>query len=255
MATPEVHVFPCLNDNYGFLVHDPETGETAAIDTPDAAEIQKQAAIKGWRITAIWNTHWHADHSGGNVALKEATGCEVIAPVGEADKIPAIDRLVRGGDTVKLGTLDAQVMDMPGHTLGHIAYFMPDGPLAFVGDTLFALGCGRLFEGTPEQMWSSLSSLIALPHETVIYCAHEYTAANLAFSETIEPDNPALKAYGEVVRARRAEGLPTVPTRLDREIDANPFLRAGVPALQSAMGHEGDAVATFAEIRRRKDSF
>ena len=252
---PEVHVFPCLQDNYGFLVHDPESGETASVDTPDPAEIQRQAALKGWRITAIWNTHWHADHAGGNVRLKDSTGCEIIAPEGDAARIPAIDRQVKGGDVVKLGALEARVMDMPGHTLGHIAYFMDSGPLAFVGDTLFALGCGRLFEGTPEQMWASLSKLMALPPQTTIYCAHEYTEANLAFSETIEPQNPALRAYGEVVRARRADGLPTVPTRLDRELDANPFLRAGDPSLQAAMGHAGDPVETFAEIRRRKDRF
>jgi hydroxyacylglutathione hydrolase len=255
MQAPEVHLFPCLKDNYGILVHDPSSGETAAIDTPDAIEIAKQAALKGWKITSIWNTHWHPDHAGGNLKLKEATGCEIIAPAGEAERIPGIDRTVAGGDTVRLGQLEARVIDTPGHTSGHIVYFMEAGPVAFVGDTLFALGCGRLFEGTPEQMWQSLSKLMALPPETAIYCAHEYTEANLAFSETIEPENTALRAYGQVVRARRADGLPTVPTRLDRELDANPFLRAGDPALQAAMGHPGDAVATFAEIRSRKDSF
>lgn len=251
----KIHQFPCLADNYGFLAHDSESGETAAIDTPDAQEYLKQAEAQGWTITEIWNTHWHPDHAGGNLAIKEATGCAITGPVGEAEKIPGLDRAVGGGDTVKLGNLSASVIDVPGHTLGHIAYYIPAASTAFVGDALFALGCGRLFEGDPDMMWTSLNRLKVLPPDTVIYCAHEYTKANARFALTIEPDNPDLRAYAREVDEKRAHGEWTVPTRLSRELDANPFLRADEPDLQAAMGHAGDAVATFAEIRARKDRF
>ena len=251
----QIHQFPCLSDNYGFLAHDPATGETAAIDTPDASEYLAQAKAKGWTITQIWNTHWHPDHAGGNQAIKDATGCTIVGPRNEASKIPAIDRPVGAGDTVSLGKITAHILDVPGHTLGHIAYSLPEETTAFVGDAVFALGCGRVFEGTPDMMWSSLTTLKALPPTTALYCAHEYTAANAKFAITIEPDNPALQTYIDEIHARRAEGKWTVPTTLSRELATNPFLRADEPALQAAMGHPGDAVATFAEIRSRKDRF
>jgi len=249
----EVHQFPCLSDNYGFLAHDSESGETAAIDTPDAEKYLAEAAAKGWSITQIWNTHWHPDHAGGNERIKAETGCTITGPAGEADRIAGLDRTVKSGDTVSLGRLEARILDVPGHTLGHIAYHVPPAGTAFVGDALFALGCGRIFEGTPAMMWDSLTRLKALPPETVIYCAHEYTQANARFAITVDPDNPALQAYVADVDARRARGAWTVPTTLEKELAANPFLRADDPALQSAMGHSGDAVATFAEIRGRKD--
>ena len=251
----QIHQFPCLSDNYGFLAHDPVSGETAAIDTPDASEYLKQAELKNWTITQIWNTHWHPDHAGGNQAIKTATGCTIIGPRNEADKIPAIDRAVGSGDTVSLGAIKADIMDVPGHTLGHIAYHLASENTAFVGDAVFALGCGRVFEGTPEMMWSSLLSLKALPPTTVLYCAHEYTAANAKFAITIEPENTALQSYIAEIEARRAKDEWTVPTTLSRELMTNPFLRADEPHLQAAMGHAGDAVATFAEIRGRKDKF
>ncbi len=251
----EVHQFPCLSDNYGFLAHDSTTGETATIDTPDAEEILRQANSKNWRITAIWNTHWHPDHAGGNERIKAETGCQVIGPAGEAEKIPALDRAVSGGDTVTLGGLTADILDVPGHTLGHIAFHIPEAHTAFVGDAVFALGCGRVFEGTPPQMWESLKRLRALPADTILHCAHEYTQANARFAETIDPDNKALAAYIAEIDAKRARKEPTVPMPLAREIETNPFLRADDPALQAAMGHTGDAAATFAEIRGRKDRF
>lgn len=251
----QIHQFPCLSDNYGFLAHDPETGETAAIDTPDAGEYLKQAAAKGWNITQIWNTHWHPDHAGGNLAIKQATGCAITGPKNEADKIPGIDRAVATGDTVALGSLSAAILDVPGHTLGHIAYHLARENTAFVGDAVFALGCGRVFEGNPAMMWDSLSRLKALPPETTLYCAHEYTAANARFAITIEPDNAALAAYVAEIDAKRARNEWTVPMPLARELETNPFLRADNPALQTAMGHPGDPVATFAEIRGRKDRF
>ncbi len=251
----QVHQFPCLDDNYGFLAHDPETGETAAIDTPDGAKYLEEATRRGWTITQVWNTHWHPDHAGGNDTIVRATGAKIVAPRGEGGKINPIDIAVQGGDTVKLGRFTATVIDVPGHTLGHIAYHVPAAGLAFVGDALFALGCGRMFEGNPQMMWDSLSRLKALPPETVIYCAHEYTKANARFAVTVDPDNAALQAYADDIAARRDAGEWTVPTVLQRELATNPFLRADQPALQGAMGHPGDAVATFAEIRRRKDTF
>lgn len=251
----EIHQFPCRTDNYGYLVHDEASGETAAIDTPDADVILAEAEKKGWKITQIWNTHWHPDHAGGNLAIKEATNCIIIGPAGEADKIPGLDRAVTDGSLVNLGDRVAKVLDVPGHTLGHIAFHMPAEAVAFVGDTVFALGCGRVFEGTPEQMWDSISKIMALPPQTCLYCAHEYTEANAEFALTIEPGNPALMTYVSRVREKRAKGEPTVPTALFVELEANPFLRANRPALQKAMGKEGDAAATFAEIRKRKDSF
>lgn len=250
---PQIHMFPCLQDNYGFLLHDPASGETAVIDTPDADRILVEAATKGWRITQIWNTHWHPDHAGGNEAVKAATGCRVIAPGGENGRIPAADRLVGDGDVVRLGEIEARVIATPGHTLGHIAYHVPQAASAFVGDTLFALGCGRLFEGTAQQMWTSLLKLRALPADTRVYCAHEYTASNAAFALTVDGANPALRTYADDVTAKRARGEATVPTTIAREAAANPFLRADDPALQTAMGHSGDAVAAFAEIRERKN--
>lgn len=250
-----IHQFPCLSDNYGFLAHDEASGETAAIDTPDAEKYLKEAASKGWTISQIWNTHWHPDHAGGNAKIKAETGCTIIGPKGEAEKIPGIDRAVGGGDVVTLGAMEARVIDVPGHTLGHIAYHLAGEKTAFVGDALFALGCGRVFEGTPEMMWESLLRLKGLPAETTVYCAHEYTQANADFAVTVDPDNDALRLYAADVKEKRARGEWTVPTTIGRERQANPFLRADDPALQAAMGHAGNAAATFAEVRGRKDRF
>ena len=250
----EVHQFACLSDNYGFLLHDPESCETVCIDSPDADAYLRHSAERGWQITQIWNTHWHPDHAGGNEAIKAATGCTVIAPEGDAAKIAAVDRVVRHGDTVALGAHEATVIDVGGHTAGHIAYYLPQEALAFVGDSLFALGCGRMFEGTPEQFWTSLARLKALPPETVLYCAHEYTASNARFAVHADPDNLALREYVAEVERRRAADQPTVPTRLDKELAANPFLRADDPALAVRWGG-GDAIATFAALRAAKDTF
>ena len=251
----KIHQFPCLSDNYGYLAHDPASVETAAVDTPDADKYLAEAEALGWTITQIWNTHWHPDHAGGNLKIKAATGAKITGPKGEAEKIPGLDREVGGGDTVSLGDLTAQVIDVPGHTLGHIAYHIPAEKTAFVGDAVFALGCGRVFEGTMDMMWQSMKRVKALPADTMLYCAHEYTQANARFAETIETGNSALQAYVSEIDARRAKGERTVPMPLARELATNPFLRADVPELQAAMGHAGDAVATFAEIRGRKDRF
>lgn len=251
----EVHQFPCLSDNYGYLLHDPASGETACIDTPDAEAYLREAGHKGWQITQIWNTHWHPDHAGGNGAIKAATGCTVVASAAEAERTAAVDRFVNPGELVMLGDLEALVIDVGGHTMGHIAYHLPEACMAFVGDSLFALGCGRMFEGTPDQFWASLARLKALPPETLLYCAHEYTASNARFAVHADPDNAELASYAARVAALRAEGKPTVPTTLARELKANPFLRADDPAMQAHWGHPGDAVATFAALRAAKDSF
>jgi hydroxyacylglutathione hydrolase len=249
----QIHQFPCLTDNYGFLLHDPANGETAAIDTPDGAEYLRQAEAKGWRITQIWNTHWHPDHAGGNSAIVEATGATVVAPQ-EVERLSPIDRLVNHGDTVTLGGQEARVIDVSGHTNGHIAYHLPAQSIAFVGDSVFALGCGRMFEGEPEQFWNSLQRIKALPAETVLYCAHEYTQANARFALHADPDNAALQAYAQEIADKRGRGEPTVPTTLERELATNPFLRADEPALQARWGGE-TAAETFAALRAGKDDF
>jgi len=252
----QVRMFPCLNDNYGFLAHDPHTGETACIDTPDPDEILRQAEAAGWRISQIWNTHHHWDHAGGNAALKKATGAFVVAPGGERGNIDGVDRAVEGGERVRLGEFEADVIATPGHTLGHIIYHFPAEKVAFVGDTIFALGCGRLFEGTPEQMWDSLKAIRALPKDTQLYCAHEYTQANARFALTVETDNDALKAYAGDVDRKRKKGEPTVPTTVGAEIEANPFLRADKAPLKKAVGLPNAAPEkVFAEVRARKDRF
>jgi hydroxyacylglutathione hydrolase len=250
----QVYQFPCLADNYGFLAHDPASGETATIDTPDADAILAAAADKGWRITQIWNTHWHPDHAGGNAAIKAATGALVTGPAEVARIGQAPDHVVTEGDTVALGGAVARVLDVGGHTLGHIAFVFDDEKIGFVGDALFALGCGRLFEGTPQQMWTSLQKIAALPDETTLYCAHEYTQSNARFALSVDGDNPALVARAREIDALRARNAPTVPMTLAIEKQTNPFLRA--PAFKARLGlADQPDWAAFAEVRKRKDNF
>ncbi|MEQ8267056.1 MAG: hydroxyacylglutathione hydrolase [Parvibaculum sp.] len=256
MASLQIHQFPCLNDNYGYLVHEPSSGMTAAIDTPEVKPILAALGEKGWKLTHILNTHHHFDHAGGNAELKEKTGCMVIGPKGEEEAIPGIDRAVREGDIVELGAARARVIEVPGHTRGHIAYSFDDDHVAFVGDTLFALGCGRLFEGTAAQMWTSLNKLMALPDDTTIYCAHEYTQSNARFALSVEPQNAALVARAKEIDAKRARGEWTVPTTIGLEKATNPFLRAASADLRRTIGLEAAAdVDVFAETRKRKDNF
>ncbi len=242
-----VHQFACLSDNYGFLVRDDATGVTATIDTPDADAILAELKGLGWGLDLILNTHWHPDHAGGNAAIKAATGATIIGPA-EVTRIAPLDREVVDGDVVDLGQTRFTVLDTGGHTLGHIAYHDAVGANAFVGDTLFALGCGRLFEGTAEQMWGSLSKLTALPDATTVYCAHEYTASNARFALSVD-DDPVLKARAEQIFAARERGEPTVPTSIGVEKATNPFLRA--PLLRPDL----DPAKAFAEIRAAKDGF
>ena len=237
----DVRLFPCLSDNYGFLVRDAASGAVATVDTPDADVILKELERSGWgRLDLILNTHWHPDHTQGNAALKAATGCDIVGPE-EVRRAAPLDRVVRGGDSVMLGETALEVTDTPGHTRGHIVYRDAAGGQAFVGDTLFALGCGRLFEGTAAQMWDSLQRLAAWPDETLVWCAHEYTAANARFALSLD-DRPQMAARAAAVFAARERGQPTAPTTIGAEKAFNPFLRAG------------DA-AEFAARRAAKDGF
>jgi len=256
MSGLSIHMFPCLADNYGYLLHDADSGATAAVDTPDAGEILAQLDAKRWRLTHILNTHHHADHAGGNLALKQKTGCTIVGPRADAARIPGIDVAVGEGDIVELGAHRATVFDTPGHTRGHIVYHFADAHAAFVGDTLFAMGCGRLFEGTPVQMWSSLGKILSWPDDTRIYCAHEYTQSNARFALTVEPQNPALRARADAVAKLRAAGKPTVPTTLGEEKATNPFLRAASTDLRATIGlPAAPDVDVFAKTRALKDAF
>ena len=250
MSDITIHQFVAGADNYCVLVHDAAARTTISIDAPDAALIERELAAKGWKLTHILITHHHGDHTAGNVALKHTTGCRIIGPAAESHKIPALDQTVRGGDTVAIGSSSFEVIETPGHTLGHIAYHDATARLAFVGDTLFAMGCGRVIEGDYPMMWASLQKLAALPEHTIVYCGHNYTAANARFALTIEPGNLALQG-----RARDAAGgNAMVPTSLASELATNPFLRSDSATIRRFLGLEGvPAWKVFGEIRDRKN--
>jgi len=252
----EFHVIQALQDNYIFLAHDPETGATAAVDPAETAPVLEALADLGLKLTHILNTHHHPDHVGGNLELKAATGCTIIGPKPDEARIPGIDVAVDDGDRVTVGSASAEVFFVPGHTRGHITYWFEDDEALFVGDTIFAMGCGRLFEGTAAQMWASMCRLRALPGRTRIFCAHEYTQANARFALTVEPENRALRLRAKLVDLMRSQGLSTVPFTLGEERVTNPFLRADHPKLAAALGMDvADPVAIFAEVRGRKDHF
>ena len=223
----EIVRIPALSDNYVWLVHDPASGETVVVDPALADPVIEAAAARGWRITQIWNTHWHGDHTGGNAAIKAATGCTITGPAAEAARIATLDRLVGEGDEVRIGAHTAKVLEVPAHTAGHIAYHLAEDSVLFIGDTLFAMGCGRLFEGTPAQMFANMRRLEALPGETQVYCAHEYTLANAHYARVAEPDNQAISDRLLRVEAARAVNEATVPTTIALERATNPFMRAG----------------------------
>ena len=252
-----LHQFLCLTDNYGVLAHDPATGATASIDAPEAGPILAALKEKGWTLTHLLVTHHHADHVQGAPELKaKFPSLTIVGPAKEAARIPFLDTLVGEDDSVRVGSLAAKVIETPGHTLGQVNYHFEDEAVAFCGDTLFSLGCGRAFEAPYAVLWSSLVKLAALPGETQVFCGHEYTQANGRFALTIEPDNPVLKARVEEVARLRAEKRPTLPTTIAAELAANPFLRAEKPSVQAAVGMLGaDPAAVFAALRARKDRF
>jgi hydroxyacylglutathione hydrolase len=256
MSALEIAPVPLLKDNYAYLLHERASGLTGVVDPSEAEPVLEAAAARGWRLTHVLNTHHHHDHTGGNVALKQATGAKVVGPAYDRARIPAIDEAVDEASGYSFGQSRAEVLFIPGHTRGHIAFWFKESRALFCGDTLFSLGCGRMFEGDPIMMWSSLSKLRALPDETRVYCGHEYTEANARFALTVDPENAALKERARKVKALRAEGRFTIPSLLGDEKAANPFLRADDPGLAKRVGKPGAAPAeVFGEVRRRKDVF
>ena len=251
-----IEQFTCRSDNFGVLIHDPEAAVTASIDAPEFGPIKDRLARRHWDLTDIFNTHHHGDHVEANLPLKQAYQCAITGPAAEADRIPGIDRQVKQGDAFMFGAFEVKVIETPGHTLGHISYFIPAAKVAFTADTLFALGCGRVFEGTPAMMWASLEKLLALPDDTTVYCGHEYTQANARFALTIEPENAELVARAQEIDRLRAAGKATLPTTIALEKRTNPFLRVNEPGIRRTLGMENATPAeVFGEIRKRKDNF
>ena len=256
MSTLEIHQIPTREDNYVYLIRENSSGKAAVVDPSDAEPVLDALDQFGWDLTHVLATHHHNDHVGGVPEIKEKTGCTVVGPRADRDRIPGIDIEVGDGDTFMLYEAEAKVWDVPGHTRGHIAYWFGESNALFCGDTLFALGCGRLFEGTAEQMWTSLSKFKEVPDETWVYCAHEYTSSNAKFALAVDPGNATLQAYAREIDRRRERGVSTVPSLMGLERRTNPFLRADVPEFVSAVGMDGKSpVEVFAEVRQRKDNF
>lgn len=252
----ELVTVPCLDDNYAFIIADPAKGAAAVVDVPEAGPINAAVKARGWTVTNVLLTHHHWDHIDGLPDLERATSARIIGAKADAHRLPPLDIAVSDGETFKLGGEDVQVFDVSGHTVGHVAYYLPASRLLFSGDSLMALGCGRLFEGTPAQMWESLQKLRALPPETEVCSGHEYTSANGKFAATLEPDNPRLISRIDAVATAREKGEATVPSKLEEELATNPFLRSDVASFQEAVGMQGaDPAEVFKEIRSRKDNF
>ncbi len=256
MSNLQIHQFNCRQDNFGVLVHDPEIGVTASIDAPDADAINQGLADRGWTLSHILLTHHHYDHVDGNKALKDKWGAIIVGNQADAARLPELDQTVKCGSTYQFGLHEAHFIDTPGHTIGHVAIHFASQNLLFTGDTMFSLGCGRLFEGSAEQMWQSLSELAALPDETIVYCGHEYTQSNAAFALSVDPQNQQLKTRAKEIDQLRAKGLPTLPTTIGQEKATNPFLRPDDKSIRDLLDmQDASDVDVFAEIRRRKDSF
>ncbi|OUS04347.1 hydroxyacylglutathione hydrolase [Rhodobacterales bacterium 52_120_T64] len=254
--TLEIVTIPCLADNYAFLLRDRATGKVALVDAPESYPIQKTLRDKGWHLDMVLLTHHHNDHIDGLPVLVEEYHPQVIGAKADANRLPPLDLALNEGDTVSVGESMGHIIDVSGHTIGHIAFHFPSASAVFTADSLMALGCGRLFEGTPEMMWASLSKLAALPSDTIVYSGHEYTASNAKFALTVEPQNAALQTRIADITAKRAKGIPTVPSSLAAELATNPFLRAHLPAMKTAVGMEGAPNnEVFAAIRKQKDIF
>lgn len=254
MAKLEIHQFPCLSDNYGVLIRDAEADVVASIDAPEAESVKRALGETGWRLTHILTTHYHSDHTSGNLALKSETGCTIVGPRAEAAKIPGLDQAVGEGDVFSFGSFQVHVFDCPGHTAGHIIYWIPAADVAFVGDVLFAIGCGRVNEAPYDVMWQSLEKVMALPPSTKAYFGHEYTLANAKFALTIEPENEDLQKRAKEIEQMVAAGQPTSPTRIDLELATNPFLRPNSPHIRQRLGMMGEPDwKVFGEIRDRKN--
>jgi hydroxyacylglutathione hydrolase len=246
----------CLRDNFVWLLREPQSGAVACVDPSEAEPVKAKLDQLGWKLTHILNTHHHNDHTGGNLELKRQTAAVIVGPKADRDRIPGIDVALGENETYDFGKETARVFDIPGHTRGHIAFWFENAKAVFTGDTLFSLGCGRMFEGNPPMMWNSLSKLRKLPGDTRVYCGHEYTQSNAKFALSVDPDNAALKARAAEVDALRAKGLATLPSTMESERAANPFLRVADPILARNVGQSpGDPVAVFAEVRARKDKF
>ncbi|MBI4724438.1 MAG: hydroxyacylglutathione hydrolase [Rhodomicrobium sp.] len=267
MATLEIFQFPCWEDNYGVLIHDKDAGVTAAIDAPEENAVREALKRTGLKLTHIFTTHHHRDHVEGHLGLKRETGCTIYGPAQEAADIPAIDVSVKEGDRLPFGSFEVRVLETPGHTRGHVTYFIPDAVpdpagcgkagVAFAGDTLFSVGCGRVIEGRHAQMWHSLEKIIALPADTLIYCGHEYTQSNIRFALTVDGENEALLKRKREVDELRSQGRPSLPVSLALELETNPFLRVNNPAIRQSLGFgpEVPEAKVFEELRRRKDRF
>lgn len=252
----ELVTIPCLSDNYVYLLHSPETGETAVIDAPESGPILAELEKRNWQLTEIWLTHHHWDHVDGTLELRDSTGASITGATADEHRLPPLNRKVVEGEGFKFAGHDVEIFDVSGHTVGHVAYYVPDAHAAFTGDSLMALGCGRVFEGTAEQMWASLQKLAELPADTIICSGHEYSESNAKFALSVDPDNATLQSRANDIAEKRASGIATVPTVLSLELGTNPFLRAGSAALKSSVGLDtAPDVQVFAEIRRRKDNF
>ncbi len=252
----EIVTIPCLSDNYAFLAHDAVSGQTALIDAPEPGPILAALDARNWKLSHVLLTHHHWDHVDGLAGILEHHSAKVIGAAADAHRLPHLDLQVREGDTFEIGGEPVHVLDVSGHTIGHIAFYMPESTAVFTADSLMALGCGRLFEGTPAQMWASLGKLAALPDETIVCSGHEYTQSNAKFAITVDPDNAALQQRMQDIDRARAAGEPTVPSTLALEKATNPFLRATDPGIKTQLGMENaDPVSVFAEIRARKDRF
>lgn len=252
----ELITIPCLSDNYAYLARDPATGSTALVDIPEAGPILAELDARGWTLDQIFITHHHYDHVDGLKDVLAKHPAKVIGSKADAERLPPLDVAVDEGDEIAIGDIKGTVMDVSGHTINHLAFYFPDGGVVFTADSLMALGCGRVFEGTKAQMWDSMQKFLPLPPETILASGHEYTAANGAFAITVDPDNAALQARVADVQAARAEGRPTVPSTLAEEFATNPYLRPNDPGIQAHLGMQGaDPAEVFAEIRTRKDNF